>query len=548
MRLIYPMLLGVSLLAQPGQQQYVPSGKPGSIDGTAIDRVTQAPVRKATITITNLMGNYSFAGVTDSQGKFHIDNADPGRYIVQNVTAQGYWYERPRQPENQFTVNEEEHVTGIKVELEPYSVISGKVTNEDGEPMRDVSIQTFSYNYVRGVKRVGSSGSVNTDDRGEFRLIDLRPGRYLIRAWLRAENSSAFVNVTQPSASPHINFPETGYAYTFYPNVNDPAQATLVRVAPGTTTPGIDFQLRSVPVFHLRGKVTKTQEDFRSNITATDCSHGDSANRDVSYNAPTDYEGAFDLSGLAAGTYCLTTGGGRRNATAFARRTVTITDRSVTDVELVPQPTQPVTGVVTTADQSPVPPRMRLNFQPIENQGNYGAAVNDGKFEIDGMQPGTYQVIVSGLMPNTYLKSIQFGSQEVPTGNVAIGPEGGQISLLIGTDAGILAGTVQTESGDPAASAEITVVPDDALAQRADLVKTGSTDAKGSFQVRGLAPGTYRVYAWEDQDLRGLPSMPDFRKEFSGYAASVVINPSATANVQVKSIPAKETQPVKERF
>jgi len=553
MRLLCPLLLGVSLLAQPGQPQYAPSGKPGSVEGTVIDQVTQAPVRKAAVTIINTMGGYAFAGATDSQGKFRIDNADPGRYIVQNVVAQGYWYNGPRTMESAFTVNEEEHVTGIKVELQPFGVIAGKVVNEDGEPMRDVSIQAFAYTYVRGVKRIGNSAGTNSDDRGEFRLSDLRPGRYLVRAWLWAGSGQVFLNAGMNNGPPppntHSNIPETGYPYSFYPNTSDPAQATLVRVSPGNTTPGIDFQMRSVPVFHIRGRVAGVSQDFRPSVSATECSHGGSSNPDGVYNAPVDPGGAFDLPGLVPGTYCLSIAAGRRNAAAFARQTVTINDRSIHDVEVTLQTSSPVSGVVSVDGQSPVLPRMRLNLERLDGTGGtFGAGVTDGKFEIAAMPSGTYQILAVGLQPTMYLKSVQYNSQEAPTGSVAIGPEGGQISLLIGTDAGILTGTVQTESGDPAASVDITVAPDDSLSQRADLVKTGATDSKGSFQIRGLAPGNYKVYAWEDHDLNGLPSVLDFRKQFSSYAAAVVVSPGATASVQVKSIPAKETQPVKERF
>jgi hypothetical protein len=209
----------------------------------------------------------------------------------------------------------------------------------------------------------------------------------------------------------------------------------------------------------------------------------------------------------------------------------------------------PVSGLRLCATSSTsLTLRLRVTFQKVNNQGSFGAAVNDGKFELAGLTPDSYQVIVNGQMPNMYLKSIQYGSQEVPTGIVALKPEGGVVSLVLGIDAGSVSGTAQSDSGDPAASASITVVPDDGQAQRADLVRSAATDSKGSFQIRGLAPGTYKVYAWEDTDLHGLPTVADFRKQFSGYAASVTVSGNATATVQVKSVPAKESQPVKERF
>jgi hypothetical protein len=61
-------------------------------------------------------------------------------------------------------------------------VIAGKIVDIDGDPMANVSISaTMTGTVARGAERSRLDYGM-TNDRGEYRIADLRPGKYLISA------------------------------------------------------------------------------------------------------------------------------------------------------------------------------------------------------------------------------------------------------------------------------------------------------------------------------------------------------------------------------
>src|SRR6185369_16666479 len=63
----------------------------------------------------------------------------------------------------------------------PTGVISGRVVDDDGHPMRDIEVQALVAVYEAGERRVVPQGNLaTTNDRGEFRLFWLPPGNYYV--------------------------------------------------------------------------------------------------------------------------------------------------------------------------------------------------------------------------------------------------------------------------------------------------------------------------------------------------------------------------------
>jgi hypothetical protein len=130
-------------------------------------------------------------------------------------------------------------------------------------------------------------------------------------------------------------------------------------------------------------------------------------------------------------------------------------------------------------------------------------------------------------------REIKDGEIDLTTG--ASGP----LSILLASDGGAIEGNVQTADGQPSAGTEITVAPSDEYNGRSDLLKGATTDAAGNFQVKDVAPGDYRVYAWEI-DLDQNPRSAEFRKLFDAKSAAVSVGPNAKASVQLNMITADD--------
>jgi hypothetical protein len=72
---------------------------------------------------------------------------------------------------------------------------------------------------------------------------------------------------------------------------------------------------------------------------------------------------------------------------------------------------------------------------------------------------------------------------------------------------------------------------------RIDLARTGFSDEKGEFKIKDIAPGDYKVFAWEDVPV-GAPQDADFRKPFEKQGVAVRMQPNGHEKVSVTSIPA----------
>jgi len=550
-----PWLLAATLAAQVATPPAAPTAKPGSIEGVVVNAVTHTPVRKAFVRVAYDTGPGAgrwFWGVTDDAGKFTIASVDPASYIIQDVEAQGYVYQRPSRSSKAgapIAVAAKRQVTGVTMELTPLGVIAGKVLDDDGEPLRGVQVQAVASDYSRGVRRYLTANMGTTDDRGQFRLIDLQPGRYFVCAWLPPSTSFQGGAAPEPPLpNTHRTFPELGYAPAFFPSANDIAEATASVVTAGNETSGVDFRLHAVPVYHIRGKVSNLPADTIRKVAAGDCGRAGWTNLPPLYYTTAKVDGSFDLWGVTPGVYCVTLVPYGRNNAVYATGTVVLKDRNLENVNLAAMPVMPVAGVVRIEGQADLPPALYVSLRSQNGSAGASSQVKDGRFSIDAIFPETYQVSLRNLPPAMYLKAIRYGAEDLPSGAVPIRFDGSVLTLVIGADGGSLRGTVQTGSGEPAGWAMVSAVPDDAPPGRSDLLKQAITDPGGKFTLPGAPPGPCKVYAWEDSDYSDMVMVPEFTKEFAASAAAVTVSPGGSATVQVKLIPAAEAERVKARF
>jgi hypothetical protein len=521
----------------------------GTVDGSVTNSISNAPIRKAVVTLRSIQQNFTYVAVSDESGVFRFARVEPDTYVVETAEAQGFQYNpvSGRMAAGaQIAVAEDQHVTGVKVQMEPFGVITGKVVDEDGEPLRNVSVQALVYDYSRGVKVLQGRGYGETNDRGEYRIFDMVPGRYVIHAMLRE------APVGPPQT--HRNVQEWGYPTLYYPGSSDPSQATSTQVSPGAEVSGIDFKIPRIPAYHIRGTLVGTPQGApRNRIQVSACGGIATTDNMNQFGATVQPDGTFDVIGILPGTWCVMFAPRNgQGAISYARETVTVTDQSVDGVNLMLQEVAATPGAIQVDGQADQPPSFGVSLQPLQPTANFprnlNGPVKDGAFSISGATPGAYQVLLRGVPPTMYLKSIRYGSQDVSDGVVPVKGDGTSLTLVLGTDAGQLSGTVQTASGDPAASIRVTVAPADQYANRKDLMRATSTDLTGHFQVSGLAPGDYQVYAWEDLEAANLAPLVDFRREFGSRAATVTVHGNGQDNVQVKSISASDAQPVKAKF
>jgi len=76
------------------------------------------------------------------------------------------------------------------------------------------------------------------------------------------------------------------------------------------------------------------------------------------------------------------------------------------------------------------------------------------------------------------------------------------------------------------------------------MKSTSTTDQTGAFHLKNLAPGEYKIFAWEDTSS-GITQDPEFRKHFDPVV--VKLAEKSHENIELKLIPkdAIETEAAK---
>jgi hypothetical protein len=72
------------------------------------------------------------------------------------------------------------------------------------------------------------------------------------------------------------------------------------------------------------------------------------------------------------------------------------------------------------------------------------------------------------------------------------------------------------------------------LAERTSS-QSGFTDEKGKFHLRDVAPGEYKIFAWEDVPF-GAPQDPEFRKPFEKQGLALKMEPNGHQTVELTTI------------
>ena len=235
------LIAAILLTATPAAQ--TPSQKPStakgadecSIAGTVVKLVDGEPLRKAKVTIQSLIDSTrSNSTLTDSGGHFELKRLDPGGYKLRvsrvGFISYEYGQRKPGDPGATLTLRHGQQINDLVFRLIPAGVIAGRILDEDGEPLPSVEVSALREVYTEGKRSLSTTTVVETNDRGEYRLFGLPPGRYFVSAlslqWNRFGDNSG-----EPGDP--VDASSQGYARMYYPGTPDAGKATTIVVASG---------------------------------------------------------------------------------------------------------------------------------------------------------------------------------------------------------------------------------------------------------------------------------------------------------------------------
>ena len=136
-----------------------------------------------------------------------------------------------------------------------------------------------------------------------------------------------------------------------------------------------------------------------------------------------------------------------------------------------------------------------------------------------------------------YIKEAHLGSQDVLQPGFTINPPvSATLDITLGANPGQVTGTLTDATSKPINGVQVVLVPEQNRS-RQDLYKTANTDQEGRFTLRGITPGDYRVFAWEDIEPYSYFDTT-ILQQYQSQGKAVRVADGGTATADVRIIPA----------
>ena len=521
-----------------------------SLSGQVSNASTGEPLRRALVVLrrTDMSPGATTIQVpqsatTDAAGRFAMAGIAPGKYRLSaernGFIAAQYGARGPGKAGTLLTLEAGQKSSDLTMRLTPHGVIAGCVLDEDGEPVSGVDVQVTRMQYMQGRKQMGRAGGGSTNDLGEYRVFGLTPGRYYVSATSRA-------NPVQPQA-------EDQYVTTWFPRTADAAAAASIDLAPGMQLRNIDVPLAKMHTVTVQGRVTNEAAataggtgQGRSLSVMLSARNAMVAGGGFTRGATVNSQGTFEFRGVTPGSYFVVGTWMTSGKTFTARTAIQVGGSNIEGISLTIRGGVPVRGRVRVEGESTESiARVHVMLQAAEVGGIvFGPLPNqpvkeDGSFQLEDVGPDRYTLMVSGLPEGFYVKSVRSGNLDVLAGGLEIaGGSPAPLEVVLSPHAGQVSGSVLDPKTQKAAPAVMVVlVPQEKERRdREAFYRMAATDSAGQFTFKGVIPGEYRVYAWEEAEY-GAWMDPDFVKPVESRGEAVSIAEGGRQAVQVNLIP-----------
>ncbi len=479
------------------------------VRGRVVDRETGAPIARAVVILVRMSGR-------DAPHRRYVRSAEDGRFEFTALVAGSYHLgaltgdERPTHlpqlvgtsapsprraptvPATTLDIADGDMRDDIHLALSRALVIAGVVLNEFGEPLAGMQVRA---ELLRGNRVVRRSPIRSTDDRGEFRIFGLPPGRYRVCAL-----------APPPYLDPPV-FPER-LITTCHPSAGREQDAALVALGTGAE-PHVQIRMQRSQLFTLRGVVVGATGEPAANASVRVSSRNRLDVYGMTYRAAPD--GRFTVTDLVPGEYDVQASTPNPNRAGdgtgeFAAQPVTVTSADV-DVVLAMSRTATVAGHVLF-EQGSLPPEAlpRLSVVAIGTvrAPRAGAArvQPDLTFVLDGLF-GPQVLDVGGLPDGWVLKSVRYAGADVtetPT-EFRTSADSRHLEVTLTPQGAAVIGQVLDATGAPVPAARVFLIP--AEAQRwnqGNPQATRVSGERGAFAFEHQRPGEHVIVALSQED------------------------------------------------
>lgn len=437
----------------------------------------------------------------DNEGRFRFSGLSAGQYRIVAL-APGFVSsdDSPLYSGKQLNLTDGENLENIELRLKRGAVITGRITDPSGNPVIEKQVQLMKMDARGNFTRFNFGGiqSINTDDRGVYRIHSLPPGKYKVSFGYSSQDG------------PQYDISRLYFAKTFHPDTTDEKQAKIIELGDGTEATDIDIKIaESKKAYDISGKVIEAgtgQPIAGIRIAYGTILPDGRISGSVSGMAVTDAQGEYQLQGVLPGKYFVFADSRfDSQATDFYsdQTPVEISNSDMTGIEITAHRGGSVSGVAIvegTNDPAILKQLSGINLNlgyrspeaSISSSRNIRLTAN-GSFRFSGVKPG--KVDIRAYTSPEGLKQIRVEYNGVPLTDgfeIQAGENLTNVRVIFGYGTGVVRGQLKFVGGIPPLEGV------NLLISGKFLSGTGSSfnapvDARGQFVLKNLIAGEYEL-------------------------------------------------------
>jgi len=509
-----------------------------SIEGRVVNDTINEPLRKAQVQLQGALRGQAPAAVTDSSGRFVFRSLPAGAYTV-SASREGFDQSRASiLGDNQASVTLAvgQEVSGVELRLPANGAISGRLIDENGDPAN--GCQVSALDRQPGGDRLVVRGSGASDDRGEYRISNLPPGKYMV--YQRCSGNLAAPHGFMEPGDPAT--PVWKFVPEFFGGGQSPAGAGLVSVRSGSETRGVDFVLRVadavfVPILLAIPDANVNPQSVGVQLLPRDPSMSQWMQYEVSVISSREgvqTRGSYLLPGSYLAVAQFQQDG---KMLWYAQAPVEVGKSKPEPVVLELAAPPALTGKLSISGESRPEnrPQWGVQLQSLEpgrvNSWPRAEVDSDGAFTLAGVVPGRWRLMLQGGMG--HVESARLGEREIsPNGfDLEAGASGPLELIASATDAQV---QIAVSGATKERPVTIVVAPkgwDGSGVQP----RTFSLGGQPGVQTQ-LPPGEYTVYAIECAQPWTLLQSPAGVRALAGRGRALEVGETGLASVSVDLI------------
>ena len=491
------------------------------VTGTVVNSVTGEPIRRA---LVRANGAETHTGFTGPDGRFELIDIPEGQVVL---SAERPGFLDPRSsgspvlssPTNVVQVGPA--TKDVVLQLMPDAKIRGRVVDDSGETVENLSVMLFAREIVEGRKQWMPRGQASSDDTGAYSFEDLAPGFYAMR--------TVPYPLPAVSSSESVTTRSEVLATKYYPDAPDLDSVQPMELKPGEEQE-IDFALSPVRSFTVSG----TAVGFEHSPVAY-CS--DEYGQQIAAGTHVDsHTGKFKIVNVPRGLWVIhLQTNGPQGQFFTAEQPVEVTASDVTGLRIQPQSLAPIPVRVLNASEFhsqvqlelvPARANMRGTIQPYAKPGD-----PPGSLEFHDVGPGTYKLLARVYgNDGACVESARSGGTDLSRDDLMVtaGAPPAPVEITLRSDCAAISGSVRFPSDIQQTTGFVILVGDSSL-RAPDPISVG---ADGKFSFKNVTPGAYRVYAFSD--IAGLEfANPEVLRDLPSQEVNVTANEKSTVQLDL---------------